>query len=327
MLQALDIVSIHITTRVKGKRVRRCKQIIEIIDIDPATKEILTNEVFRWDPVEDKFIYTGKSYVLEGIRARWDLSKEEITDEIRRRAEILTWMARNNIRTFKEVAKVIARYAENPKVFLKEMKEIEEKKKKEREKVRKREEKPLEVEEFTSEKNVVDPGGVNKKKNVNIDEKRKVFKELKSVDESIAVLLYDNGYTSIDALSNASIKDLAKIEGINKKTAKKILKEVIKKNRVVDYKKNVNTGKNENRNRDEGTKEKGINKIDIFKDFKSIDDTVAEQLYRNGIKTLDDLNRISWIDLTEIEGVDKKTAKKIKKEVEKKFKKGLFKLS
>ena len=69
MLQSLDIVSIHITTRVKGKRVRRCKQIIEIIDIDPTTKEILTNEVFRWDPVEDKFIYTGKSYVLEGIRA------------------------------------------------------------------------------------------------------------------------------------------------------------------------------------------------------------------------------------------------------------------
>ncbi|RLF28533.1 MAG: hypothetical protein DRN05_03860, partial [Thermoplasmata archaeon] len=64
MLQALDIVCIQVTTRVKGKRVRRCKQIIEIIDIDPVTKEILTNEVFRWDPIEDKFIYSGKSYVL-----------------------------------------------------------------------------------------------------------------------------------------------------------------------------------------------------------------------------------------------------------------------
>jgi len=79
MLQSLDIVSIHITTRVKGKRVRRCKQVVEIIDIDPTTKEILTNEVFRWDPINDKFIYTGKSYVLEGIRARWDMNKEQIT--------------------------------------------------------------------------------------------------------------------------------------------------------------------------------------------------------------------------------------------------------
>ncbi|UCF49639.1 MAG: type II/IV secretion system ATPase subunit, partial [Thermoplasmatales archaeon] len=121
MLQSLDVVSIHITTRVKGRRVRRCKQVIEIIDIDPTTKEILTNEVFRWDPVEDKFIYTGKSYVLEGIRARWDLSKEEITNEIRTRAEILKWMDDNDVRVFKEVAKAISGYADNPEEFLKKM--------------------------------------------------------------------------------------------------------------------------------------------------------------------------------------------------------------
>ncbi|MCJ7698334.1 MAG: Flp pilus assembly complex ATPase component TadA, partial [Thermoplasmata archaeon] len=56
MLQTLDIVCIQVISRVKNKRARRCKQIIEIIDIDPTTKEILTNEVFRWDPIEDKFI-------------------------------------------------------------------------------------------------------------------------------------------------------------------------------------------------------------------------------------------------------------------------------
>ena len=125
MIQSLDVVSIHITTKVNGKRVRRTKQIIEIIDIDPSTKEILTNEVFRWDPSQDKFIYTGKSYILEGIRARWDLSKEEITAEIRRRTEILEWMTKNNIRTFTEVAKVISRYKENPDVFLREIREID----------------------------------------------------------------------------------------------------------------------------------------------------------------------------------------------------------
>jgi flagellar protein FlaI len=123
MLQSLDIVAIHISTRVKGKLVRRCKQISEIIDIDPTTKEILTNEVFRWDPIEDRFIYTGKSYVLEGIRARWEMDKEEITREIRRRAEILEWMKDNNIRTFQEVAKAISGYAEYPEDFLKRMKQ------------------------------------------------------------------------------------------------------------------------------------------------------------------------------------------------------------
>ncbi len=119
MLQALDIISIHFTTQVKGQRVRRCKQIIEIIDIDPTTKEILTNEVFHWDPTDDKFIYTGKSFVLERIRAHWDMTKEKITEEIRQRAEILDWMKENNIRVYKEVAKVISRYNENPDELMK----------------------------------------------------------------------------------------------------------------------------------------------------------------------------------------------------------------
>ena len=118
MLQSLDIVSIQITTRVKGKRVRRCKQIIEIIDIDTTTKEILTNEVFRWDPIEDKFIYTGKSYVLEGVRVKCDMGKEEISEEVRRRAELLQWMHDTNVRSYTEVSKAVSRYIDHPVEFM-----------------------------------------------------------------------------------------------------------------------------------------------------------------------------------------------------------------
>jgi flagellar protein FlaI len=125
MLQALDIISIHVTTRVKGQRVRRCKQVIEIIDIDPTTKEILTNEVFHWDPVEDKFIYTGKSFILERIRARWDMTKEKITEEIRRRTEVLEWMNKNNVRMFQEVSKAISRYHDNPEEFINKIRNLQ----------------------------------------------------------------------------------------------------------------------------------------------------------------------------------------------------------
>ncbi|UCF13312.1 MAG: type II/IV secretion system ATPase subunit [Thermoplasmatales archaeon] len=114
MLQALDIVCIQIISRVKNKRARRCKQVIEIIDIDPSTKEILTNEVFRWDPVEDKFIYSGKSYILERIRAEKDIGREDITNEIKNRAKLLDWMNKNNVREFKKVANLISQYFENP---------------------------------------------------------------------------------------------------------------------------------------------------------------------------------------------------------------------
>jgi flagellar protein FlaI len=114
MLQALDIVCIQVISRIQNKRARRCKQIIEIIDIDPTTKEILTNEVFRWDPVEDKFEYSGKSYILERIRGQKDLSRGDMAQELKRRAELLNWMNVNNIREFKKVATLIAQYADNP---------------------------------------------------------------------------------------------------------------------------------------------------------------------------------------------------------------------
>jgi len=119
MLQSLDVVALHIITRVNNKRARRCKQIIEIIDIDPATKEILTNEAFHWDPVADSFVYSGKSYVLERIRADKDLSREDITNELKNRMKIVEYMKNSDIRGFKEVTQFISRYVENPQETLK----------------------------------------------------------------------------------------------------------------------------------------------------------------------------------------------------------------
>jgi len=124
MLQSLDVVTIHIITQVKGKRVRRCKQVIEIIDIDPTTKEILTNEVFRWDPIEDKFIYTGKSYILEKIRAAKDMSREDMTEEIKRRKKIVEYMNVANIRSLKDVAKLVLHYSESPNQTLNELEKV-----------------------------------------------------------------------------------------------------------------------------------------------------------------------------------------------------------
>jgi type IV secretory pathway ATPase VirB11/archaellum biosynthesis ATPase len=118
MLQSLNIITIQVQAQFNEQRVRRCKQIVEIVDIDPMTKEILTNEVFRWDPVEDQFYYSGKSYVLERIRGQHGMKKEEMMEELKRRVEILEWMKNNNIRAFKDVARMVATYAETPGEFM-----------------------------------------------------------------------------------------------------------------------------------------------------------------------------------------------------------------
>jgi flagellar protein FlaI len=125
MLQSLDIVFIQVSTRVGGKNVRRCKHIVEIIDIDPNTKEILSNEVFRWDPVDDRFIYSGKSYILERIRVQHDMSKEDMTQEVQNRVTVLEWMRKKDIRVFKDVARIISTYAENQGELLKNIQKDE----------------------------------------------------------------------------------------------------------------------------------------------------------------------------------------------------------
>ena len=121
MLQSLDLVLFHASVKVRGKRVRRCKQIVEIVGIDPNTKEVLTNEVFRWIPERDQFDYSGKSYILERIRGSTGMSREDMDKELRIRTEIINWMVRRGVKSYKEFAKIVSEYYEDPKTLLYKM--------------------------------------------------------------------------------------------------------------------------------------------------------------------------------------------------------------
>ena len=122
MMQSLDIVVIQSLVKVGGKRQRRCKLVIEIVGIDSKTKEILTNEVFRWIPERDEFAYSGKSYVLERVRGNTGISKAELDKEFQTRIEIIRWMKNKNIKSYKDVARLVSRYYEDPKSVIYEMK-------------------------------------------------------------------------------------------------------------------------------------------------------------------------------------------------------------
>jgi hypothetical protein len=130
-------------------------------------------------------------------------------------------MKDNDVRKYQEVAKVISRYAHNNKDFLKKMRQPEWKKKKKKleyEKIiEKKKEEP--ITEFKEK-------GDKSELGIDLDIKIKAFKEIESIDEDTAILLYDNGFTNIDSLKNSSFRDLIKIEGIKRKTAKKIFKEL-----------------------------------------------------------------------------------------------------
>jgi archaeal flagellar protein FlaI len=118
MLSALNLVSIQVQARVGGQRIRRNKQMIEILDIDPRTNELITNEVFRWHPSTDEIRYSGKSYILEQIMEDRGWTEERMREELKRRQEVLEWMRLKKIRYYKDVSKILISYYRDPEAVI-----------------------------------------------------------------------------------------------------------------------------------------------------------------------------------------------------------------
>jgi flagellar protein FlaI len=118
LLPALEAVAIQIQTRINGRRVRRTKQIVEIVGVDPHSQEVITNEVFKWDPSRDDFDFSGKSYVLEKVMVKINYSQEKMRNELRTRKRILDWMVLNDIRKSDQVAQIITEYYVRPDEIL-----------------------------------------------------------------------------------------------------------------------------------------------------------------------------------------------------------------
>jgi flagellar protein FlaI len=90
------------------------KSVVEIVEMDPISKEIITNEVFRWDPKTDTFEYSGKSVLLDRIMKDFGLSKQYIATELERRSRLLEWMLQNKIRRVDKVGRMISNYYADP---------------------------------------------------------------------------------------------------------------------------------------------------------------------------------------------------------------------
>jgi flagellar protein FlaI len=118
MLSALDLVCVQAQARIGGQRIRRSKQIIEILDIDPRTNELITNEVFRWIPSTDEIRYSGKSYILEEIMEERGWSESRMKEELKRRQELLEWMRLKMIRHYKDVSKMLISYFRDPEAVI-----------------------------------------------------------------------------------------------------------------------------------------------------------------------------------------------------------------
>jgi flagellar protein FlaI len=102
----------------KNKFIRKVTEIVEIIDFDSDKNVPITNQVFKWNPKNDKFEVTGKSISLQRISDLTGISEKDIKDEIQRRMVVLEWMKVSRILDYRDVYKIFSIYYTDPERLL-----------------------------------------------------------------------------------------------------------------------------------------------------------------------------------------------------------------
>ncbi|MFA6224656.1 MAG: type II/IV secretion system ATPase subunit [Methanoregula sp.] len=92
MVQALNIISVQGLIYHGTERVRRVQEIVEIAGIDPSTGNLRVNNVFVYDPIRDKFSFTGRSQIYSDIAEKRGWTREQLEAEIAIRNNLLEKM-------------------------------------------------------------------------------------------------------------------------------------------------------------------------------------------------------------------------------------------
>ena len=113
MLKSLNLIHIQQKTRHRGKFVRRATEITEIVDLDPVTKQLITNKVFTRDAGKDTFQFLGRSYLLASVRENTGMTDKECWNEIERRETVIRWLVKRQIKHFRDVTAIFSEYYSN----------------------------------------------------------------------------------------------------------------------------------------------------------------------------------------------------------------------
>ncbi len=106
----LSIQRVHLVKGSEKKAYRRVMNVNEIADYEDYRC------AFKWHPTKDEYLPAfDKSMMLSAISERVGAGKKELIVEIDRRKDVLHWMRERNIRSYKDVAAIIAEYYARPK--------------------------------------------------------------------------------------------------------------------------------------------------------------------------------------------------------------------
>lgn len=124
MLNSLDILSVQIRTMRDGEVIRRCKEMVEIVDIKSETNEIEVQTVFEYNPENDTIEYKGESEVLERVKRIRNMNDRELNDELQRRMDVLRYL-RDEVETrdYNIISGVLRTYMQEPESIMTQIEE------------------------------------------------------------------------------------------------------------------------------------------------------------------------------------------------------------
>jgi flagellar protein FlaI len=106
----IPIQRVHLVKKNEKKAYRRVMTVSEIEDYEEYKTPCV------WQPAQDEHVMDfDKSSLLTSIAKRQGVAKNDLIKEIERRQNVLHWMRERNIRSYKDVAAIIAEYYARPK--------------------------------------------------------------------------------------------------------------------------------------------------------------------------------------------------------------------
>jgi flagellar protein FlaI len=117
LISGIDCITVQRRVIRDGVPSRRTFVTSELVGIDPKSREILTNEVYRWNALDDTYSYSGRSYLIERICEKTGLTQKEAIEEIDRKKRLLQWMVERNIRSYQQVSDRSRKYNNNKELF------------------------------------------------------------------------------------------------------------------------------------------------------------------------------------------------------------------
>jgi flagellar protein FlaI len=106
----LSIQRVHLVKNNEKKAYRRVITVNEIADYEDYQMPC------KWHPTKDEHIMDlDESKLLSSLSERQGVTKKALIEEIGRRRDVLHWMRERNIRSYKNVAAIVAEYYARPK--------------------------------------------------------------------------------------------------------------------------------------------------------------------------------------------------------------------